>query len=141
MSRSRFIDLANAFCTLANIGQPALLLEGSAIEVDGVDFFLQYDEHILPDQLVVYCDFGLPPAAQLQAAYEALLETNMLVYGANAPAFMLDLDKRVVFGYQCRLQELKAPELMDIFLTLAGQARDWRLDHFLDAQSIPGARS
>jgi hypothetical protein len=89
---------------------------------------------------VVYCDFGMPPAAQLQAAYEALLETNMIVYGANAPAFMLDLDKRVVFGYQCPLQELKAPALMDIFLTLAGQVRDWRLDHFLDGQHAPGAR-
>lgn len=133
MSRSRFIDLANEFCVLANVDQPTLLVEGNAIEVDGVDFFLQYDEEFSPDHLVVYCDFGLPPAVRLLEAYEALLETNMIVYGANSPSFMLGPDKRVVFGYQCRLQELKAPELLDIFLNLAEQARDWRTDHFLEA--------
>lgn len=133
MSRSRFIDLANDFCALANLDQPALLVEGHAVAVDGIDFFLQYDEEYAPEHLVVYCDFGMPPAGRLLEAYEALLETNMIVYGANSPAFMLGPDKAVVFGYQCRLHELRAPELLDIFLNLAGQARDWRLDYFLEA--------
>lgn len=132
MSRTRFINLANEFCALAGVDQPALMVQGHAIEVDGVDFHLQYDEEFSPDHVVVYCDFGAPPAARLLEAYAALLETNMIVYGANSPAFMLGPDKRVVFGYQCRLQEIKAPELLDIFLNLANQARDWRLDHFLE---------
>lgn len=131
MSRTRFIELANAFCVLANVDQPASMVAGSPVQVDGVDFFLQYDEEFAPDNLVVYCDFGEPPPARLLDAYAALLETNMIVYGANSPCFMLGPDKRVVFGYQCRLHELRAPELLDIFLNLAEQARDWRTDHFL----------
>jgi len=133
MSRSRFIDLANAFCLLAKIDQPTALVEGNAIEVDGVDFFLQYDEQLAPEHLVLYCDFGFPPAARLLDAYQALLETNMIVYGANAPAFMLGPDRQVVFGYGCPLQDLQAPELLDIFVNLAAQARDWRTDYFLEA--------
>jgi hypothetical protein len=60
-----------------------------------------------------------------------LLETNMIVYGANSPCFRLGPDRRVVFACQCPLLELRAAELLDIFLSLAGQARDWRTDHFL----------
>lgn len=133
MSRSRFIDLANEFCTLANVDQPAALAAGNPIEVDGVDFFLQYDEELSPEHVVVYCDFGTPPAARLLDAYTALLETNMIVYGANAPSFMLGPDRHVIFGYQSRLQDIRALELLDIFLNLAAQARDWRTDYFLDA--------
>jgi hypothetical protein len=133
MSRTRFIDLANEFCALNNVAQPKLLVECHPIEVEGVDFFLQYDEQFSPEHLVVYCDFGLPPAERLLDAYRALLETNMIVYGAGSPAFMLGPDKRVLFGYHCRLMELKAPQLLDIFVNLAAQARDWRTGHFLQA--------
>lgn len=135
MSRSRFIDLANDFCALAKLDQPALLVEGNAIEVDGVDFFLQYDEEYSPDHVMVYCDFGVPPQEHLLAAYEALLETNMIIYGANCPSFMLGPDKRVSFGYQCRLTDIRAPELMGVFLNLAGQAKDWRIDYFIEAEA------
>ncbi len=131
MSRSRFIELTNDFCELAHVDQPELMVQGNAIAVDGVDFFVQYDEELSPDHLIVYCDFGEPPPARRLEAYQALLETNMLVYAANSPAFMLGPDQRVVFGYQCRLNEVRAPELMNIFLNLAEQARDWRTDHFL----------
>ncbi|TWC67344.1 CesT family type III secretion system chaperone [Herbaspirillum sp. SJZ099] len=133
MSRSRFIELTNDFCAIANIDQPELMVQGNAIEVDGIDFFVQYDEEFAPDHLIVYCDFGMPPQERLLDAYQALLETNMLIYAANSPAFMLGPDRRVTFGYQCRLNELRAPELMTILLNLAEQARDWRTDHFLDA--------
>ncbi len=135
MSKSRFIDLAHDFCSLAKLDQPALLMEGKAIEVDGIDFFLQYDEEYSPDHVMVYCDFGVPPSARLLQAYEALLETNMIIYGANCPAFMLGPDKRVSFGYQCQLADIKAPQLMGIFLNLAEQARDWRTDYFIAADA------
>lgn len=133
MSRHRFIDLANEFCALANIDQPALLLEGKPIEVDGVDFFLQYDEQFSPEHLVLYCDFGRPPAERVLEAYQVLLEANMIVYAAGSPSFMLSPDQRVVFGYQCQLRELKAPQLLDIVLNLAEQAREWRAGFFLEA--------
>ena len=91
MSRSRFIDLANAFCTLANIDQPASIVEGNAIEVDGVDFFLQYDEQFSPDHLMVYCDFGNPPAGRLLEAYQALLERCS---PEHAPWYVVPADRK-----------------------------------------------
>src|SRR5450830_1111950 len=100
MSRQRFIELATDLCALAQLPEPERLLEGNAIEVNGVDFYLGYDEETAPGQLVVYCDFGAPPKERLLDVYEALLEANMVVYGNNSPAFMLSPDKRVAFGYQ-----------------------------------------
>ncbi|MPS30696.1 CesT family type III secretion system chaperone [Pigmentiphaga sp.] len=133
MSRNRFIDLVNEFCALARLDQPAQLAEGHAVEVDGVDFIFQYDEEYAPEHVMLYCDFGVPPEERLLDVYEALLETNMIVYGASSPAFMLGPDKRVTFGYQCRLADVRANQLIGILQKLAGQAKDWRTDHFLEA--------
>lgn len=135
MSRSRFIDLVNEFCVLAQLDEPALLVGGSAIQVGGVDFIIQYDEEHSPEHLIVYCDFGHPPADRLLDAYEALLETNMVIYGASSPSFMLGPDKRVTFGYQCLLADVRAPELLSLFGNLAEQAKDWRSDHFIGVSS------
>jgi hypothetical protein len=133
MSRNRFIDLANALCVLANVDPPALPTDGGAIAVDGVDFFVQYDENIAFEHLLVYCEFGLPPASRLVDGYEALLVANLLVHGAANPSFMLGPAKQVVFGYRCALQALQASALLDICQTFSAQARAWRVDHFLDA--------
>lgn len=133
MSRNRFIDLVNEFCALAKLEQPALLVEGSAIQVDGVDFIIQYDEEQAPEHVLFYCDFGFPPQQRLLEAYEALLETNMVIYGPSSPSFMLGPDKRVTFGYQSRLADVRAGDLMALFSNLAEQAKDWRGDYFLGA--------
>lgn len=133
MSRNRFIDLVNEFCALVGLDQPELLARGNSVEVDGVDFVFQYDEEYAPEHVMLYCDFGVPPEERLLDVYEALLETNMIVYGGSSPAFMLGPDKRVTFAYQCRLADVKAKHLIDILHKLAGQAKDWRTDYFLEA--------
>jgi len=131
MSRQRFIELATDLCALAQLQEPERLLEGNAIEVNGVDFYLGYDEETAPGQLVVYCDFGAPPKERLLDVYEALLEANMVVYGNNSPAFMLSPDKRVAFGYQYELGKVMPQQLMGLFVNLAEQAVDWRSSYFL----------
>lgn len=131
MSRQRFIELATDLCALAQLPEPERLLEGNAIEVNGVDFYLGYDEETAPGQLVVYCDFGAPPKERLLDVYEALLEANMVVYGNNSPAFMLSPDKRVAFGYQYELGKVMPQQLMGLFVNLAEQAVDWRSSYFL----------
>lgn len=131
MSRQRFIELATDLCALAQLPEPERLLEGNAIEVNGVDFYLGYDEETAPGQLVVYCDFGVPPKERLLDVYEALLEANMVVYGNNSPAFMLSPDKRVAFGYQYELGKVMPQQLMGLFVNLAEQAVDWRSSYFL----------
>ncbi len=133
MSRSHFIDLVNEFCALADVDQPILLVQGHPLEVDGVDFFVQYDEHSAPEQLALYCAFGPPAPERLLDAYQALLEANMILSGTGTAAFMLGPDQQVLFNYQCRLLELKAAELLGIFRTLAEQARAWRSGYFLTA--------
>jgi len=132
MSRNHFIDLANEFCRLANLDDPASLAAGRAIEVDGIDFVLQYDEQYTPEHVLLYCDFGLPPEDRLVPAYEALLEANMLIYGDSSPSFMLGPDKRVTLGYQCRLPDIHAVALIGVMHNLAEQAKNWRADYFLE---------
>ncbi|EJL88950.1 Tir chaperone protein (CesT) [Herbaspirillum sp. CF444] len=133
MSKALFVELASKFCQLARLPEPERLLEGNAIEVDGVDFYLAYDEEEEPDHLVVYCDFGIPPAERRLEAYEALLEVNMAMYGSNPPAFMLSPGKRVALAYHYHLKEIVAEQLMNLCAGVAGQAREWRQDYFLSA--------
>jgi hypothetical protein len=133
VSKERFIKLASGFCRLAKLPQPEKLIEGHAVEVDGVDFYLAYDEENSPDHVMVYCDFGTPPQDRLLAAYQALLEANMIVYGSNAPAFMLSPSKKVTLAYQYRVDEVVPEQLMGLFANLSGQAGAWRSHYFLDA--------
>src|SRR5450830_538609 len=132
MSKEKFIALAADFCTLSHLPEPQRLLEGNPIEVDGVDFYLAYDEDEQPDHVMVYCDFGTPPPERLLAAYQILLEMNMTIYGGNAPSFMLSPTQRVSLGYHYRLGEVGPEQLMHLISSLAVQAKDWRNHHFLN---------
>lgn len=131
MSRQRFINLAKDFCTLARLEQHELLLQGYAVEVEGIDFHLEYDEDTAPDHLMVYCDFGEAPAERLAESYAALLEANMVIYSQLAPTFMLAPDRRVALGYRYELAAMAPPLLLGLMVNLAQQAQQWRIDHFL----------
>ncbi|WP_034300978.1 CesT family type III secretion system chaperone [Herbaspirillum sp. RV1423] len=131
MSKAMFIELAANFCRLAKLQQPEKLLEGQAVEVDGVTFHLGYDEDADPENMVVYCDFGQPPQDRLLNVYEALLEVNLAMYGSHAPAFMLSPSRRVALGYHYRLGEVVPEQLLHLISNLAAQAKDWREHYFL----------
>jgi len=131
MSKQKFIELASGFCEMARLPEPERLLQGDAIEVDGISFQLAYDEEEQPDHVVIYCDFGTPPEDQLLDAYRVLLEMNMSMYGGNAPAFMLAPSQRVALAYHYRLNEVMPQQLMYLISGLAVQAQDWRNHYFL----------
>lgn len=131
MSNALFVQLGEKFCQLAGLPEPQRLLEGSAVEVDGVDFYLVYDEEDEPDHLIVYADFGAPPAERRLDAYEALLEVNMAMYGSHPPAFMLSPGKQVALAYHYHLQELTAEQLMHLCIGVASRAHEWRRHYFL----------
>lgn len=131
MSNALFVQLGDKFCQLAGLPEPNRLLEGNAVEVDGVDFYMVYDEEGEPDHLVVYADFGTPPAERRLDVYEALLEVNMAMYGSHPPVFMLSPDKHVALAYHYHLTELTAEKLMNLCVDVASRAREWRRHYFL----------
>jgi len=133
MSKEMFVELANGFCRLANLAEPERLMAGNAIEMDGVNFYLGYDEDAEPAHIVIYCDFGRPPQDRLLKAYETLLEFNLAMYGSHSPAFMLSPSKAVTLGYHYRLGEVGPEQLIHLMSSLVDQAKQWRLHHFLDA--------
>jgi hypothetical protein len=129
MSKDSFVTLADQFCKLAILPQAEHLLEGYAVEIDGVDFYLSYQEEL--DNLIIHADFGAPPAALRLAAYEALLEVNMAMYGTHPPVFMLSPAKQVALAYYYHLPEIDARKLLNLCLGVASRANEWRRHYFL----------
>jgi hypothetical protein len=133
MSKALFVELAGNFCQLAQLPESSRLLEGNAVEVDEVDFYLAYDEEQEPDYVVIYADFGTPPEALRLDAYEALLEVNMVMYGNHPPVFMLSPSKQVALAYYYHLEEMSAEKLMNLCIGVASRAHEWRRHYFLGA--------
>jgi len=135
MSKELYVDLMTNFCKLVKLDGPEKIFEGNVIEIDGVDFYLGYNQETDPEIVVVYADFGTPAQERLLDAYEALLEANMAIYGSNSPAFMLSPDKRVTLAYHYRLGQVSAEQLTMLLGTLAEQAKEWRKHYFLEGNS------
>lgn len=133
MSKTLFVELADKFCQLARLPETIRLLEGNAVVVDDVDFYLSYNEKEEPDCVVIYADFGAPPEALRLDAYEALLEVNMAMYGSHPPVFMLSQSKQVALAYHYHLQEMTAEKLMNLCIGVATRAHEWRRHYFLSA--------
>lgn len=132
MSKEHYVDLMTRFCHLVKLEGPEKIFEGNAIEINGVDFYLGYNQETDPEVVVVYADFGIPPQERLLDAYEALLEANMAIYGSNSPAFMLSPGKSVTLAYHYRLGHVSAEQLAKLLATLAEQAKEWRKNFFLE---------
>ena len=136
MSLAIFKDLAEKFCSLAGLDEPNRVLNGDAVEINGITFSLMYNEKIDPEVLFIYADFGPVPAYRKVEIHEALLEANLFVYPQGFPAFGISPEtKRVVFASHARLREITAEALCKVLAELSEQATDWRAHYFLTPAS------
>lgn len=138
MSKLIYLELVDALCRLCACPQPGAIAEGGALHVEGVAFSLLHDPRIDDALAFIYADFGALPRGRELPAAMALLEANLFLYGGAGPAFAVSPGtERVTMAHHCVLAETDAGELHGLLVNIAGKARQWREDHFLDPATNP----
>ena len=138
MSNTTYLELVDALCRLCGCTQPGAIAEGGALLVDGVACSLLHDPRIDDALLFIYADFGALPRGRELPAAMALLEANLFLYGRAGPAFAVSPGtERVTMAHHCVLEEVDADELHGLLINIAGKARQWREDYFLDPATNP----
>jgi len=83
----QFRRLIDDFCALTQLDDPDAIVEGCALCVDDVECALVHLDHITPDVVYCYVDFGLPPQERCAKVYGELLEANYVQLASNHVAF------------------------------------------------------
>lgn len=137
MSRHRYVNLIEKFCKLSRLSNPAAIMQGGPIEVDGIKFSLIYSEKIDPDLMFIYCDFGDPPVGRASDVYRALLKQNLFLYKGSGPVFAMAPDTgRVLLAKYERMDEITPDALLYRLSQLSTQAQSWRKDPFILEEAV-----
>ncbi|RZI42202.1 molecular chaperone Tir [Herbaspirillum sp. HC18] len=133
MSKASAIELASRFCELSGLSEPEQLLQGKAIEIDGVAFSLGHSDGTDGDLLFIYADFGAPPAGKEARVFQALLEANTFLHTGPRAAFAISPEtNRVMFIHNMPLATATPEALSDVLADVAVKANEWRAHYFLD---------
>lgn len=132
MSIERYRALVEQLSARLQASRPSVAGQSAIFLFNGSEFTLFHGGLLVPDSVVLYCDFGELPQQSREPILLRLLETNMYLFAQHTPAFTYSPARnRVVL--MCRFGLAQADlestlELMDFF---AGMARRWSHDHFL----------
>ena len=130
--------LVKEFCTLAALDNAEAIAEGCSFCVDDIECALIYLDHLSPDILHCYIDFGIAPDARCAEVYRHLLTANYLQLASGSAAFGISPETdHVVLISTLRLAEASPETLADLLAYHAQQALEWRRSFYLD-QAIPG---
>jgi hypothetical protein len=137
----QFRQLVDEFCDLTGLDEPDAIMEGKSFNVDNVECAVIYHDHITPEAIYCYIDFGLPPVNQLNEVYNELLKANYLQFASIKATFSLSPHTgHVVLVTVIQLIKATAKMLVDQFSHHAQQALAWR-DHFFLFDSLPSEAS
>lgn len=126
----KFRQLIDEFCDLTGLDERESIAEGKSFNVDEVECAIIYQNHLTPDDIYCYIDFGLPPGHQLAAAYNQLLKANYLQFASAKTTFSLSPQTgHVILVAIFQLSEATGKMLAEQFSYHAQQALTWR-DHF-----------
>jgi hypothetical protein len=107
--------------------------DGGAIQIAGVVFSFIYDAEIDSRLMILYTDFGEPPAEREATVYYELLKRNFVA--GKGPVFTVSpITGHVVHVEHFRLDELTAALLAGRMASMAEEANDWRLTHFMSGR-------
>lgn len=125
--------LVQDFCAHASLDDAGAIAEGCSFCVDDIECALIYLDHISPDIIYCYIDFGLPPEAGRAAIYRHLLNANYLQFASGSAAFTVSPETdHVVLISTLQLAEASPEALADLLAYHAQQALEWRRSHYLD---------
>ena len=137
--QQQFMRLVQDFCTLAALEDPDAIAQGCSFCVDDIECALIYLDHLSPDIVHCYIDFGLPPEEQCAAIYRQLLRANYLQLASGSAAFTISPETgRVILVSTLRLADANPETLADLLAYHAQQALEWRGNYYLDQISPAG---
>ncbi|CAN7524825.1 CesT family type III secretion system chaperone [Duganella sp. LjRoot269] len=130
----RYRALIGQLCRKFDIPEPGIMYQAAQLPVGDVNFTLFHGGLMVPDSVLVYCEFGVLPPQSRERMLLRLLETNAYLFGVNSPAFTYQADRNMI-GLMCcfDLEEATLESTVELLEFFAGMARRWREDHFLFA--------
>ena len=131
--QQQFLTLVRDFCMLAALEDPAAIAQGCSFSVDEIECALIYLDHLSPDIVHCYIDFGLPPEEHCLEVYRQLLKANYLHLASGNAAFTVSPETgHVILVSTLRLADAHAETLADLLAYHAQQALEWRRNYYLD---------
>ena len=125
--------LVKTFCALAALDDAEAIAEGCSFCVDDIECALIYLDHLSPDIIHCYIDFGVPPEARCAEVYRHLLTANYLQLASGSAAFSISPETgHVVLISTLRLADASPETLADLLSYHAQQALEWRHGFYLD---------
>jgi len=143
MPVSTFHALAAGFCAAAAVDTPRLWPDAEGIvsftaRLDGVDVAISHDAAGHPDHAFVLVMFGAVPSDREPAVHRELLNANLLMLGAGAPAFSVNpLDGQVILHYVYPLAEASGDALLAGLESVTAIALRWRQTLCLADMAVP----
>jgi len=126
-------DLVQDFCTLVCLDDAKAIAEGCSFCVDEVECALIYLDHLSPDIIHCYIDFGPTPEARRAEVYRLLLNANYLQLASSNASFTLSPETgHVVLISTFHFAEASPETLADLLAYHAQQALEWRCSYYLD---------
>lgn len=128
----KYETLIEDFCALVNLDDAQHIVQGGAIEVNGVVFSFIHNPAIDMGLLFLYTDFGPPPLEYQAAVYGELLKHNFMHFAGKGPAFTISPFTGHVVHVEHFPIETTVPQLLASTMAyMADQAKDWKATRFL----------
>ena len=125
--------LVQHFCALASLDDASAIAEGCSFCVDDIECALIYLDHISPDSIYCYIDFGVAPEARCAEIYRLLLNANYLQFASGSAVFTVSPEtEHVVLISTLQLADASPETLADLLAYHAQQALEWRRTYYLD---------
>ncbi len=132
MTIERYRLLIGQLCATFNVPDPEGMYQSASLRVDDIKFTFFHGGLMMPDSVLMYCDFGTLPTDAREHILLRLLETNMYLFGLYSPAFTYDTQRnRIVMMCRFPLQQADLESTLELLHFFSGVARRWRRDHFL----------
>ncbi|WP_288407863.1 CesT family type III secretion system chaperone [uncultured Herbaspirillum sp.] len=139
MTISRYRHLIEQLGAHFRLPLQGSLHQATTMQVNGVELNLYHGGLIVPDSVLLYCEFGPLPRLQREQVLLRLLETNMYLFNTNCPAFTYQAQKDSIFLI-CRfsLSSATLESTLELFDFLVSLALRWRRDYYLFGEDEAG---
>ena len=137
MSNEIFRQLIDGLHSALEIEDSPSKYEVCNLVCSGAFFSLRHGKEADPDGLFIICDFGEVPEENRALIYQRLLETNLFLFGNNAPNFGFNPDTgRVNMMIRVPLSSLSLEDLTKVLANTAAYVQVWRRSYFLTPREI-----
>lgn len=123
-----FHQLAKEICDRFPLDDPARLVAGQTVNVDGVHAAMHWNQYEKPGQFTLIVDFGLP-AATSENVYATLLARNFDLVGNDAGMFAMDpANQHVLYTRTFEIEKANALDVIDALMEAVAEAKKWQME-------------